>query len=63
MYICVYKGLEIGILGQSVSVSVGRICCSNNSKNLKTGVPIVAQCLTSPTRNHEVAGLIPGLTQ
>ena len=28
-----------------------------------TGVPIVAQWLTNPTRNHEVAGSIPGLTQ
>ena len=27
------------------------------------GVPVVAQWLTNPTRNHEVAGLIPGLTQ
>ena len=27
------------------------------------GVPIVAQWLTIPTRNHEVAGLIPGLAQ
>ena len=27
------------------------------------GVPIVAQWLMNPTRNHEVAGLIPGLTQ
>ena len=26
------------------------------------GVPIVAQWLTNPTRNHEV-GLIPGLAQ
>ena len=29
----------------------------------KTGVPAVAQWLTNPTRNHEVAGLIPGLAQ
>ena len=28
-----------------------------------SGVPIVAQRLTNPTRNHEVAGSIPGLTQ
>ena len=28
-----------------------------------TGVPVVAQWLTNPTRNHEVAGLIPGLAQ
>ena len=27
------------------------------------GVPIVAQWLTNPTRNHEVAGSIPGLVQ
>ena len=27
------------------------------------GVPIVAQWLTTTTRNHEVAGSIPGLTQ
>ena len=27
------------------------------------GVPIVAQWLTNPTRNHEVAGWIPGLAQ
>ena len=27
------------------------------------GVPTVAQWLTNPTRNHEVAGLIPGLNQ
>ena len=25
------------------------------------GVPIVAQWLTNPTRNHEVAGSIPGV--
>ena len=29
----------------------------------KAGVPVVAQWLTNPTRNHEVAGSIPGLAQ
>ena len=27
------------------------------------GVPVVAQWLTNPTRNHEVAGLVPALAQ
>ena len=27
------------------------------------GVPVVAQWLTNPTRNNEVVGSIPGLTQ
>ena len=29
----------------------------------KCGVPVVAQWLTNPTRNHEVEGSIPGLAQ
>ena len=31
--------------------------------NLYLGVPVVAQWVTNPTRNHEVVGSIPGLTQ
>ena len=31
--------------------------------NHTAGVPIMAQWLTYPTRNHAVAGSIPGLTQ
>ena len=27
------------------------------------GVPVVVQWLTNPTRNHEVAGSVPGLAQ
>ena len=29
----------------------------------KIGVPIVAQWLTNPTRNHEFAGSVPALAQ
>ena len=32
-------------------------------KKTKTGVPVVAQWLTNPTRNHEAAGSIPALAQ
>ena len=30
---------------------------------IKLGVPVVAQWLTNPTRNHEVVGSIPSLAQ
>ena len=52
------------------------ICCSLNDNSItslhadhqrlekgKSGVPIKVQWLTNPTRNHEVAGSIPGLGQ
>ena len=32
-------------------------------KNPGFGVPVVAQWLTNPTRNHEVAGSVPALAQ
>ena len=34
-----------------------------NQKKAGVGVPIVAQWLTNPTRNHEVAGSVPALAQ
>ena len=36
---------------------------AKRQKKKKRGVPVVAQWLTNPTRNHEVSGLIPGLAQ
>ena len=32
-------------------------------KILARGVPVVAQWLTNPTRNHEVEGSVPALAQ
>ena len=32
-------------------------------KIVRIGVPVMAQWLTNPTRNHEVAGSIPALAQ
>ena len=45
---------------QGVSMDV-KTRCYNLIRN--KGVPVVAQWLTNPTRNHEVEGSIPGLTQ
>ena len=43
------------------------ICCiyirDMMIKQVLSGVPVVAQWLTNPTRNHEVAGSIPALDQ
>ena len=33
------------------------------NRKIMLGVPVVAQRLTNPTRNHEVAGSIPVLAQ
>ena len=33
----------------------------DKKKKYKSGVPIMVQWLTNPTRNHEAVGLIPGL--
>ena len=35
----------------------------SDHKIRNAGIPVVAQWLTNPTRNHEVVGLIPGLAQ
>ena len=32
-------------------------------RKARKGVPVVAQWLTNPTRNHEVAGSLPALAQ
>ena len=43
-------------------ISLGETRTSNQPKQKRTsgGVPVLAQRLTTPTRNHGVAGLIPG---
>ena len=36
---------------------------TDDLKTTGLGVPVMAQWLTNPTRNHEVAGSVPALAQ
>ena len=54
-----------GETSEASRASEKRSSSRGRSSFFKTGprVPVVAQWLTHPTRNHEVSGLNPGLTQ
>ena len=45
------------------SNQVNQLYFNKPLKKIKVGVPVVVQWLTNLARNHEVAGLIPGLAQ
>ena len=51
--------------GLSVHISLlpSRLQVSTLSYIYNKGVPVVAQWLTNPTRNHEAAGSVPALAQ
>ena len=46
---------------QETFLSVRNFICENRKRYI--GVPVVAQWLTNPTKNHDIAGSIPGLAQ
>ena len=46
-----------------MSLVIVQLECRSCSKKKEKGVPVVAQWLTNPTRNHEVAGSVPALAQ
>ena len=45
------------------NINIFKLMNRKPQDKLGLGVPVVAQWLTNPTRNHEVAGSIPGLAQ
>ena len=48
--------------GQKVIISY-KIYMVHHKNKTSQGVPVVAQWLTNPTRNHEVVGSVPALAQ
>ena len=54
---------EFLILSLTFLCKSKKIPTLNFVRNNFMGVPVMAQWLTNPTRNHEVAGSIPGLAQ
>ena len=49
--------------GVTKALAVKSFCLCGCLKIVLIGVPVVAQWLTNPTRNHEVMGSIPALAQ
>ena len=54
-------GLSTALCGESVPPKSRSTQRETSLGNGVYGVSVVAQWLTNPTRNHEVAGSIPGL--
>ena len=44
-------------------LTIYKVPCNEFNKRCTRGVPVVAQWLTNPTRNHEVADSIPDRVQ
>ena len=60
----VFCTLPAGRLKGGHLLSLGPHMATGFQSNLKKkGVPVVAQWLRNLTKNHEIAGSIPGLTQ
>ena len=55
------RGKSITMIGLVNTQSLLMMLVSSETHNL--GVPVVAQWLMNPTRNHEVPGSIPALAQ
>ena len=53
----------VSLQGSEYNSKRERTSASDKKELVNLGVPIVAQWLTNPTRNHEFAGSIPGLAQ
>ena len=61
MCVCVCERERLG--HSAVRQKLTEHCKSTIIENKNLGVPVVAQWLTNPTRNHGVASSIPGLAQ
>ena len=63
MIIEIKKRIMMLITQKSQKVGIRVIGRLNTEINHKFGVPVLAQWLTNPTSNHEVAGSVPARAQ
>ena len=56
-------GIQVQSPAWHSGLEIQHCCSSGLGQDCGSGLPIVAQWLTNPTRNHDVVGLIPGLAQ
>ena len=56
-------GFKVHLISYSELENSKIFHANGDQKKAGVGVPVVSQWLMNPTRNHEVAGLIPGLAQ
>ena len=55
--------MEFDILMSPYHILNDFFMLSRRLKNMISGVPVMSQWLTNPTRNYEVVGSTPGLAQ
>ena len=58
-----YSTLEMTFSSLIAKARTSKTMLNSGGKNGHLGVPVVAQWLMNPTRNHEVAGSVPALAQ
>ena len=60
---CLPSTIPSLIKEEKIKLAGARVITNKILKIMSAGVPVMAQWLTNPTRNHEVAGSVSALAQ